>query len=241
MIVAIKKYTLGTLIMFAAMFLSFATATAQTDNEAKLKSLYESKNYDKCDALCAKIEKKNKDKDDVAVAHLYAALANFGLILDENFDAYDTKKPIKTAADQISRFYRLATDSMKVAHDSTAQSIVYRIENVIIDKMELQKISEAKYLAEKLLKFDSLNYGAMLVVDYSNLYEAKSTETGPQFENILNENVELSAMNKSFLTETAIIYAAWLRKNGKSNLAQSLARKTIAVVGENELLSMFLP
>lgn len=217
-------------------------AFAQMSNtEAKLKSFIDDKRYDKCDAMCAKIEKKNKDSEEVAIAHLYACLANFGLIVDEYFDSYDSKKPIKTAADQISKFYKVASDSLIANRDSLAKSIIEKIQNVIVNKLELSQLKEASSIAEKLNKFDTLNYGAQLVIDFSNLFEAKATDVSPQFENILNPNAELSDLNKSFLRETAIVYAAWLRKSGKSNLSQSLATKTMTIVGEDELLSMFLP
>ena len=42
-----------------------------------------------------------------------------------------------------------------------------------------------------------------------------------------------------FFVDVAVIYAAWLTKEGKSDSAADLANKVVGLVGYNELLEIF--
>jgi hypothetical protein len=230
----LKKHSLFTILVFV-LGLSFGTF-AQSKDELKLKSFYNEGKFDKCDQLCAKLEKKSVGND-LALVHLYGALSNLGMLQDENFDVYNKKKPIKVVAVEFGKFLKVASDSLKEKNSEVVAKIYRELQEVIVNQLELKKYNEAKYLADKLTVNDTLNVGADLVLDFVSMTE------GGAISNNLDVYIEsgyaLNPRYKMFFVDVVVLYAAWLTKEGKSDSAAELANKAITLAGENELLEVF--
>lgn len=223
--------------LIVTLFFTVATY-AQSKDELKLKSLYDQKNFEKCDQLSAKLEKKSTG-DELAMVHIYGALCNMGYLLDEQYDVYDNKKPIKIVAQAFSDYVKLASDSLRLSFKSEELKVLTGVETVVVNQLELGKYRDAYYLAEKLLKGDSLNIGAALVLEFTNLADlAKSEESHYQY--LIEKKYPIQEIHHKFHKEVAILYAAWLKKQGKSDLAKNVAQDAINVTGEDELLQVFI-
>jgi hypothetical protein len=223
-------------ILISFLGLSFGTF-AQSKDELKLKSFYNEGNFDKCFQFCEKLE-KSKDPRVQSLIHLYAALSCHEMILDEQFWNSSNKKPIRTVAVEISRYLKTAPDSLKSSHAILENKVVRSLENVIVNNLELKKLNDAKYLAGKLHDGDTLNIGAANVLDFIALVEGAG-KNSDRVSNLLTNGFEMTPKYQSFFTETTVIYAAWLVKEGKSDSAMKLAKTAAGLVGENELLEIF--
>lgn len=216
--------------------LSFGTF-AQSKDELKLKSFYNAGNFDKCDQLCAKLEKKSSG-DALATVHLYGALSNLGMLLDEEYDVYDNKKPIRTVAVEIGKYLKTVSDSVRTTNKELENKVLKSLENAIVNQLEVKKYNDAKYLASKLYDGDTLNIGAANTLDFVAMVEGTG-KISNRVNGMINAQYEMAAKYEVFFVETTVIYAAWLVKQGKSDSASELAQAAIALVGENELLEIF--
>lgn len=216
--------------------ISFGTF-AQSKDELKLKSFYKEGNFDKCDQLCAKLEKKSTG-DALATVHLYGALANLGLLLDEQYDVYDNKKPIRTVAVEIGKYLKIVSDSVRNTNKLLEAKVLKSLETVIVNQLEIEKYNDAKYLASKLYDGDTLNIGAANTLDFIAMVEGTG-KIANRVNSLLNNNYEMTAKYESFFVETTVIYAAWLVKEGKSDAASEMAQAAINLVGDNDMLEVF--
>lgn len=223
--------------LIVTLFFTVATF-AQSKDELKLKSLYDDKNFEKCDQLSAKLEKKSVG-DELATAHLYGALCNMGYLLDEQFDVYDAKKPIKTVARSFGDYLKLASDSLRIKNKTEELKVLVGLETVVVNQLELAKYRDASYLADRLLKGDSLNVGAALVLDFVSLAEGGEL-IDSKYKYTLEKGYDVPSGHYKFYKDVALVYAAWLVKQGKSDIAKSVAEETMLIVGDDELLQMFV-
>ncbi len=229
-----KKHSLLTTLVFF-LGISFGTF-AQSKDELKLKSFFNEGKFDKCDQLCEKLEKKSKG-DALATVHLYSALSNLGMANDEFYTNSGLKKPIRIVSVRIGKYQKIASDSARVNNAELEGTVLRALHNVIVNKLEVKQYSDAKYLADKLSAYDSTNVGAALVLDFINLIDGGKAEN--RFDAFYLKGQEVLPRQKMFFVDVAVIYAAWLTKEGKSDSAADLANKVVGLVGDNELLEIF--